>query len=94
MKEVWIIGCGGSEADGIGFTKVFGDKDRVKEVMFQQVKDAKDNAEKYDGNSWTDGTESIYDISETPQGTLYAYASFDTYHIDWEAIPAVDIEQV
>ena len=90
MKEVWIIGCGGSDADGIGFLKVFGEKEKVAEIMFNEVQKAKE----YDGLHWSDGTESIDEIEERPNGSLYAYACFPDYHIDWEAKPLCDIETI
>lgn len=92
MKEVWIIGCGGSDADGIGFMKAFGEKEKIAEIMFNEVKKAKE----YDADNWMHGTDTLESIWTDVVGDtqLYAYACFDSYHIDWEAKPLCDIETI
>ena len=87
MKETWIIGCGGSNADGVGFTKVFGNKDDVKGILISLVNEARQD----DEFNWSSGTKHIDEIEERPTGSLYAYACFPDYHIDWEALPYNDI---
>ena len=90
MKEVWIIGCGGSNADGVGFTKVFGDKEDVKGILVSLVNETRQD----DNETCYYGTESSDEVEERPTGSLYASACFNDYHIDWEAKPLYDIETI
>ena len=83
MDEVWIIGCGGATADGVGLTKVVGTKEDVKGILVSLVNEARQD----DKENCYYGTESVDEVEERPTGSLYASACFNDYHIDWEAWP-------
>lgn len=83
MDEVWIIGCGGTNADGVGLTKVVGNKNDIKKILLSLVNEARQD----DEENWDWGTESLDEVEERPTGSLFAFACFNDYHIDWEAWP-------
>ena len=87
MKEIWIIGSGGSNADGVGFELALGDSDDIKKLLCEKVKRDKE----YDEEIWVQGTECVEDVEERITHTLYAYSVFMDYHIDYEAIPFKEI---
>ena len=87
MREIWIIGCGGSDADGVGFEFAVGDVDDLKHILFDKV----ERDREYDEENWTHGTESVDEVEERATGTVYAYSCFNDYHIDYEAKPLSDI---
>lgn len=82
MREIWIIGCGGSDADGVGFEFAVGDIDDIKQILVDKVERDKEWSD-----AWADGTENVDEVAERITGTLYAYSCFPDYHIDYEAIP-------
>lgn len=82
MREIWIIGCGGSDADGVGFEFAVGDIDDIKQILVDKVERDKEWSD-----TWADGTDNVDDVEERITGTLYAYSCFPDYHIDYEAIP-------
>lgn len=83
MDEVWIIGCGGTTADGVGLTKVVGTRDDVRKILLSLVNEARQD----DKETWEYGTQRFDEVEERPTGSLYAFACFYDYRIDWEAWP-------
>ena len=91
-KKVWIIGTGGNELDGVDIERVCGTAEQVKRYLCSLVRDAAD-----DMNSPSDfeyGTEEPEDVEERFNGSLYAYACFDSYHLDFEAHPEGKIRRL
>ena len=88
MKRDWIVGYGGSVADGI---YQFDAKNRTKEEMMQALvrccKDVRHFGEAEADAIYECGTESATDVEVRDDGSLYAYVCFDTYHVDIEATP-------
>lgn len=82
MREIWIIGCGGSDADGVGFEFAVGDIDDIKQILVDKV-----TRDKEWSGTWMNGTENVDEVEERITGTLYAYSCFPDFHIDYEAIP-------
>ena len=82
MVEEWIIGEGGTINDGVNFTRVIGTRDDVKQVIITYINEAKQ-----DDRSWLGGTSKISQLYERKNGSIYGYADFEDYRIDWEALP-------
>lgn len=82
-KQIYIIGMGGSETDGVNILKVYGTKQQVKKYLVKLVDQDRSN----DPDSWEYGTEKIKDVEEKPYGNLYAYGCYSDYHIDYQAVP-------
>lgn len=87
-KENWIIGVGGSELDGVDIYRVFGRKTQVKQKMLQLIQET----QSLDEDSYESGTETIEDIEERPNGSLYACVCFWYSHVDCEAVREKDIQ--
>ncbi len=85
----WIIGTGGSEADAVYLYKATGTKDEIKRLLLHLVMEEK--AENDD--SWDSGTESVDEVEERGDGTLYAYGCYSDYHSDYTAQPENDIPE-
>lgn len=83
----WIICIGGSDEDGVIAYYFTGTKDEVKELLARKVKalireETSEEAEYF--------TESADDVEERPC-SLYAFVSFENYHVDIEAIRAEEV---
>lgn len=93
-KQIWIIGIGGSDIGNVNTYRVRGTKEEVKAHLFNRVVRDRRNAfaaSCYD--EWDFGTESASEVEENHfqiDGLLYAYASYETFHIDYTAIPEAD----
>ena len=85
-KQIYIVGMGGSEADGVDIRKVRGTKQQVKKYLVDLVDQDRSN----DPDAWEYGSEKIKDIEEKSDGSLYAYGCYSDYHIDYQAVPDND----
>lgn len=83
-KQLWIIGIGGSDMDGIVFRTFFGDASEAREALFSICLDDRREIEDLE---WFDyGTESAEDVQELYNGNeLYAYNCFNNLHRDYTA---------
>lgn len=91
-RQDWIVGCGGSHMDGVGFSLLKNaTKQEVKKYLVECVEDARANDEdNYGESSYESGTESVEEVKEY-RNDLYAYADFSTYHLDWSALPLCEV---
>ena len=83
---VWIIGEGGSDADGVSFTKFYGTEAGVKKEIMKILKAYKAN----DKESYDCGTEKASDL-RIRDGKIYGYVWFSDYYVDVEAVRLSDI---
>ncbi len=88
MKQNWIIGIGGSNADDVIVYRVFGSKNEVKKHLLSLVKEDKKN----DKEIWDFGTSSLKEIDERTDGSFYAFGCYSDYHIDYTASPEMPVE--
>ena len=84
----WIIGIGGSDLDGVDVLRVYGTKPQVKKYLLELAKDER-CSEDYDF-----GTETINEILERDNGSLYAFNCFYDHHTDYEATPENNHEMI
>lgn len=88
-KQLWFIGIGGNEINGVKLFAVKGTSYEVKKYLVKLAKE--DQAE--DKEAFDDGTKELKDVSENKtNGRLDADNRFSGYHIDYTAIPAVSLE--
>ena len=81
--QTYIIGIGGSEADGVNVHRVRGTKQQVKKHLVDLVNRDRVN----DSDAWEYGSEKIKDVEERQDDSLYAYGCYSDYHIDYQAVP-------
>ena len=65
--------------------KVIGTKSQVKKLLLDMAIADAEIAEYI--NRWESGAETIDDVVESKDGSLYCYQCFDDFHIDYSAIP-------
>ena len=82
-KELWLVGRSGTTTDGVFFDKVYGTKKQVKKYLFDQVMEERESDP---FNHWDFGTESVDEVEERPDGTLYAFGCYSDTHTDYSAI--------
>lgn len=81
-KFDWIIGIGGSEADGVDMHRFHGTEYQAKRHIVNLVKEDRRN----NAGCFEYGTEKIEEVeARTYDGSLYAYGCYSDYHIDYEA---------
>lgn len=92
MKK-WIITIGGSNADGVQAYTYTGTDKQVKAELVRFIKLLVNSECFEDAADYTKtvGAVQAHDYQGS-RGSYYAYAVFDTYHVDVEAIPADAIE--
>lgn len=86
--EKWIIGVCNSEGDGVSLYQFAGTAEQVKKEMVRMIIDGKDEED------YEYGSEETYQISTQRDGSLYGYASYSTYHVDYSAKKLSDIEEI
>ena len=86
----YIIGVCNTEADGVCLYRFTGTEEQMKEKMLEMVKQDRCT----DSEAWTHGTEAVEDIEERGLHELYAYGSYENYHIDYSAIETPHIERI
>lgn len=86
--ERWIIGECNSEGDGVSLYQFAGTAEQVKNEIVRMVISGKDEED------YEYGSEEIRQISTQPDGSLYGYANYSTYHIDYTAKKLSDIEEI
>ncbi len=88
--EDWIIGMSGSKLDDVICHIFTGSKDQAKEHLAGLVREDKDN----DIEFFESGDENAKDVSEHPDGRLYAYAMYRNYHMDYTATKMADAKRI
>lgn len=91
-KQDWILGIGGSVMDGVALSIIHGTKEQVKEHLLNCVLGEKALAD--NEGDWDFGTESIEEIQERDDGSLYAYGCYYDFHTDYEATPMEKIMRI
>ena len=86
--ERWIIGECNSEGDGVSLYQFAGTAEQVKNEIVRMVISGKDEED------YEYGSEEIRQISTQPDGSLYGYANYSAYHIDYTAKKLSDIEEI
>ena len=81
QKETWIIGCGGSDNDGVTLEKTVGTKKDVKNHLCALA--TEERAE--DPDNYDFGTETPEEVEERSDGSLYAFVCFCDHHVDFSA---------
>ncbi len=88
-RQDWIVGCGGSDLNGVGFEILKNATvQEVKEfLVYSCVQSARDQDEDgcLGGSTYDSGTESVEEVYGEEE--LQAYADFNEYHLDWTAKP-------
>ena len=80
-KKNWIVGICCTDADGVNLYRVYGTKDQVKQYLVDCLLSDKDN----DPDMYEYGDETVDEVSEERDGTLNAFATYSSYHIDYSA---------
>lgn len=88
MKQNWIIGMSGSEWDDVVTYRVFGSKNDVKKHLAALVRESKNE----NPDCFEYGDTSIKSITERNDGSLYAGATFSSYHNDYTATPEMEVK--
>lgn len=91
-KKIWLVGIGGTNADGVIMMRISATEQEIKEFLVNLVKEDKFT----DPEAWEYGTDTVDEISNGVKG-FYAYAVYSDYHIDYQAIlemPVVDVSDV
>lgn len=85
-EEVWIVGVGGSDQDGVSTYRVIGTKTMIKYHLLSLVNEDREEQTGSNPDYWEYGTESVDDIEEKYNGkAYYAYGCYSDHHIDYEA---------
>ncbi len=94
VKQNWIIGISGSDADDVFVYRVFGTKAQVKKCLVNEVKGDKQECEEDGYDDWEHGTTSTGSVEERPNGTLYAYGCWNNHHNDYTATPEMPVKEL
>ena len=86
--ERWIIGECNSEGDGVSLYQFAGTAEQVKNEIVRMVISGKDEED------YEYGSEETRQISTQLDGSLYGYANYSTYHIEYTAKKLSDIEEI
>ena len=86
--KIWIVGCGGSDLDSVGLSRVRGTREQVKRHLVSLVLEA---ANDINGQQFESGTKCPADVEERQDGSLYASANFTYSHLDFRAVPEEEI---
>lgn len=92
MKQNWIIGISGSDADDVITYRVYGTKAQVKKCLVDEVKSDKEECETEEYDRWDFGTESSKEVQELPSGKLYAFGCWSDHHNDYTATPEMEVK--
>lgn len=77
--DKWIIGVCNSEGDGVSLYQFEGTEEQVKEEIVNMIISEKDDED------YEYGSEETCQISTQYDGSLYGYANYSTYHVDYSA---------
>ena len=85
----WIVTRHMSSLDGTVITMAEGSADAIKKHLVRMVQTDKALEKTADGDTWNLGTENPEDVQVDKCGlhTLYAFGSYDDFHIDYTAKP-------
>ena len=81
--RIWNVGIGNSAASGVRMQKVFGTNRQVRKYIADRVEEDRSA----DETSFLKGTTSPEAVEELSDGSLYGWASFDGYCIEYSAAP-------
>lgn len=85
-RKNWLIGICFSDGEGIYLNRVSGTKEQVKKYLMEKYNEHKDD----DSDKFDFGTEAEDNIEEGEDGSLYLYASYEDFHIDYNAVPEME----
>ena len=85
-KKIWLVGIGGSNADGVVMQRISGTEAEIKELLINMVKEDKFT----DPDNWDYGITSVDNVQQDGD-SLYAYAVYTDYHIDYMAVPEMPV---
>lgn len=88
----WIICIGGSDYDGCDAYIYEGTVEQTKALLVHEIEKLREVNEEDDWHEYDYGTDKVEDVFERYNGNLYAYACFDNFHVDVEAIPANNVK--
>ena len=83
----YIIAIANTEVDSSIIKRFRGSKCETKDVLLALLNEGKGN----DPENFEYGTETVEDIEDDGIG-LYAYATYNYYHIDYTAIPFCNVD--
>ena len=81
-KKTYIVASCDSDCDGVSVSRVRGTVAQVKEYLVELVEECKENWGDYES-----GSETVEEVKECRDGSLYAYVNGYDHHADINAYP-------